>query len=210
MYHVIPLCGKPVTLSSLQRKQVQITGFALCVLLTPVWLDAQVSDDFFPEESLDSVWRFFDPAEDCTLTATGTSVLLDIPTGSSHDLWCCGQNRAPRVLQPILDDDLRVEVKFESLPTTMYQLQGIVVQETNNTFLRMGTVFYITELRVFAAFIDGSARTVFYSKAPQDGILPLRLRADRPSDYVRQRQRWILQQMRQLGGPAYLAGVLGP
>jgi monofunctional biosynthetic peptidoglycan transglycosylase len=39
---------------------------------------------------------------------------------------------------------------------------------------------------------------------------PLRLRADRPSDYVRQRQRWILQQMRQLGGPAYLAGVLSP
>jgi monofunctional biosynthetic peptidoglycan transglycosylase len=37
---------------------------------------------------------------------------------------------------------------------------------------------------------------------------PRRLRADRPSDYVRQRQRWILHQMRQLGGPAYLADIL--
>lgn len=34
---------------------------------------------------------------------------------------------------------------------------------------------------------------------------PLSLRADAPSAYVRQRQRWILRQMRQMGGDAYLA-----
>lgn len=34
---------------------------------------------------------------------------------------------------------------------------------------------------------------------------PRSLRADAPSDYVRQRQRWILRQMRQMGGDAYLA-----
>ena len=37
---------------------------------------------------------------------------------------------------------------------------------------------------------------------------PVRLRADRPSDYVRQRQRWILRQMDQLGGTAYLRDIL--
>lgn len=33
---------------------------------------------------------------------------------------------------------------------------------------------------------------------------PIRLRIDKPSRYVRQRQRWIQNQMRALGGPAYI------
>src|SRR5262249_19154047 len=36
---------------------------------------------------------------------------------------------------------------------------------------------------------------------------PLRLHADRPSRYVLQRRDWILGQMRDLGGPAYLHAV---
>lgn len=37
---------------------------------------------------------------------------------------------------------------------------------------------------------------------------PLRLKADRPSRYVQRRQREIQEQMRALGGPAWLRGVL--
>ncbi len=37
---------------------------------------------------------------------------------------------------------------------------------------------------------------------------PVRFRVDEPSDHVRQRQAWILDQMRNLGGPAYLRGIL--
>ena len=33
---------------------------------------------------------------------------------------------------------------------------------------------------------------------------PLRFRADAPSGYVRQRQAWIMRQMRQLGGTTYI------
>ena len=36
---------------------------------------------------------------------------------------------------------------------------------------------------------------------------PKRYRVDAPSAYVRARQRWILQQMRQLGGVAVVAGL---
>ncbi len=36
---------------------------------------------------------------------------------------------------------------------------------------------------------------------------PQRLRADRPSAYVLERRDWILRQMEQLGGPAYLRGI---
>jgi monofunctional biosynthetic peptidoglycan transglycosylase len=37
---------------------------------------------------------------------------------------------------------------------------------------------------------------------------PIERRVDQPSAYVRQRQRWVLRQMRQLGGIAYLDGLL--
>jgi monofunctional biosynthetic peptidoglycan transglycosylase len=37
---------------------------------------------------------------------------------------------------------------------------------------------------------------------------PRRFRAGNPSAYVLERRDWILQQMAQLGGPAYLAGIL--
>lgn len=36
---------------------------------------------------------------------------------------------------------------------------------------------------------------------------PRELRADRPSDYLRERQSWILDQMQQLGGTAYLERI---
>ncbi|MGD8629349.1 MAG: transglycosylase domain-containing protein, partial [Gammaproteobacteria bacterium] len=37
---------------------------------------------------------------------------------------------------------------------------------------------------------------------------PLRYHADRPSEYVLSRRDHILQQMSQLGGPAYLQNIL--
>jgi len=37
---------------------------------------------------------------------------------------------------------------------------------------------------------------------------PVQLRVDRPSAYVRERRDWILGQMEQLGGPAYLRGII--
>lgn len=39
---------------------------------------------------------------------------------------------------------------------------------------------------------------------------PVVYRVDAPSAYVRGRRDWIMQQMRNLGGPAYLAGILEP
>jgi monofunctional biosynthetic peptidoglycan transglycosylase len=52
-----------------------------------------------------------------------------------------------------------------------------------------------------------AARLDRYEAALLAAVLPSpkRLHAERPSAYVRQRARWILGQMEQLGGPAYLA-----
>jgi monofunctional biosynthetic peptidoglycan transglycosylase len=75
-----------------------------------------------------------------------------------------------------------------------------------------------------AEFGDGiygvaAAGETFFRKSPlnlnpSDAALlaavlpnPLRLRADRPSGYVNSRRLWILGQMYQLGGSAYLKGI---
>jgi monofunctional biosynthetic peptidoglycan transglycosylase len=61
-----------------------------------------------------------------------------------------------------------------------------------------------------------AASRLFFGKSPhnltaQDAAIlaavlpnPLQYRVDRPSAYVARRQRWILRQMQQLGGTAYL------
>lgn len=65
----------------------------------------------------------------------------------------------------------------------------------------------------------GAASRRFFGKAPAElgpreaallaAVLPnpVRLRADDPSPYVRQRVRWIERQMQRLGGPAYMRGI---
>ena len=75
-----------------------------------------------------------------------------------------------------------------------------------------------------AEFGDGiygvsAAGEAFFKKSPSklspsDAALlaavlpsPARLRADRPSIYVNSRRLWILDQMLQLGGAAYLKGI---
>jgi monofunctional glycosyltransferase len=64
--------------------------------------------------------------------------------------------------------------------------------------------------------VEAAGRRYFRKSAaqlqPQEAALlaavlpnPLRLKADRPSDYVEERRSWILQQMEQLGGTAYVS-----
>jgi monofunctional biosynthetic peptidoglycan transglycosylase len=65
----------------------------------------------------------------------------------------------------------------------------------------------------------GAASEVFFKKPPSKlkpseaallaAVLPnpIRLRADRPTSYVYSRRDWILGQMEQLGGTAYLKGI---
>ncbi len=58
-------------------------------------------------------------------------------------------------------------------------------------------------------FDKPAARLSAYEAALLAAVLPSprRMHPDRPSPYVRQRARWIMEQMEQLGGQAYLGGL---
>lgn len=72
-----------------------------------------------------------------------------------------------------------------------------------------GRGIYGVEAAAQAFFHEPAARLSAGQSALLAAVLPnpRRFRVDRPSPYVRQRQQWIMGQMRSLGGPAYLREI---
>ncbi len=132
--------------------------------------------DTFTDMVLNPGWRLYDPYAvlgppqgRADLALTGANVELIVSEGMSHDLWTGASNWAPRLLQPIPNRDFGVEVRFESVPTTRFQLQGIIVQQDDDTFLRLD-VFYDSQLLAFAGYVNGDRGTSFVSE-PVVGVV---------------------------------------
>jgi regulation of enolase protein 1 (concanavalin A-like superfamily) len=138
--------------SSIRRSIIYIS-FLLMLFFVNSW--AQTSDDFFNDSSPKSFWRFLDPVGDVTLDMTGTNAEFIIPAGTEHDLYK-NKHDAPRLLQSVSNSDFEIEVKFESTPGILNQLQGIIVQESDTKYMRFG--FYSTNSArfIFAAYVNGS------------------------------------------------------
>lgn len=129
----------------------------ILLLLFSNALLAQTSDDFFNDTTPKSHWTWFDPSGDANYTMTGTNVEITIPNTQSHDL---GANMAPRFLQSIPDADFGVEVKFETTLAQQYQMQGIIVQETNNVYIRFGTYSTNSAVNAYVAVYTPGTNTI--------------------------------------------------
>jgi regulation of enolase protein 1 (concanavalin A-like superfamily) len=140
-----------------------------------------VSDDFHQSALNTGLWTFIDPVGDGSYSTNGTQLLLSVPAGTSHDVWKEG-NLAPRVMQSASDTDFELEVKFETGVSEQYQLQGLIVEESEGNFLRFD--FYSTggPARVFAAsFTNGSPNAIKYTKTSLSSS-PLYMRVSRSGD----------------------------
>ena len=122
---------------------------------------ALLSDDFnVTTTESNPTWIFYDPyagnnAAESTLTYSGENALISIPAGLQHDAWIpLDNNKAPRLLQTAPNTDFQIEVKFETEPKIRHQLQGIIVQQSNDEFLRFDIFYNLTGISVFAAYID--------------------------------------------------------
>lgn len=100
-----------------------------------------------------------------------------------------------------------LEVYFTALLEGLWPKRRILEVYLNSA--EFGDGIYGVEAASWAYFNKGAAAL----KPPEAALLaavlpsPRRYRADRPGPYVRQRQTWILQQMEQLGGDAYLKAL---
>jgi hypothetical protein len=102
-----------------------------------------------------------------------------VPQGTEHQFWTDGPNAA-RLMQPAIDNDLQIEVKFDSLLTTQFQEQGIVVEGLGGTFLRFE--FYSATggaIHLFAAIIENNSMVVFDTDTFLSGGLPSYMRVTR-------------------------------
>ena len=136
---------------------------------------AILSDDFnasTPEPN--PTWRFYDPYDisngkdsgEATLTFDGTNALIDVPKGMAHDLWKTeNTNKAPRLLQATTNTDFKFEVKFETAPKVKHQLQGIIVQQNDNIFLRFDVFYNMSSVQLFIAYVDGASGKVTTHKS---------------------------------------------
>jgi hypothetical protein len=148
-----------------------------------------VSDDFNWCDLDADVWAFLDPRGDSSYATTGTFtnnawLEISVPADTTHDVWRDG-NFSARVMQPAADSDLELQVKFESALNLQYQMQGIVVEESQNHFLRFEFYGNGTDTVVFAAILGPTASPpltatkMVDAKIYSSGTAPLYMRVRR-------------------------------
>jgi len=134
-------------------------ALALIMLFLP-WFSstayALTSDDFNSMSLDSSLWSMVDPIGDSSISVDGYTLQINVPAGTSHDVWLSG-NMAPRAVQAVANTDFEIEAKFESPLSQQYQLQGILVEQDASNFLRFDFTNNGTDTRIFAAaFSNGS------------------------------------------------------
>ncbi|MGQ4647525.1 Ig-like domain-containing protein [Lyngbya aestuarii] len=147
------------------------------------------SDDFNSSNLDSNLWTFVNPLGDSSyqLTGTGTEnayLELSVASGSGHDAW--NTNNAVRVMQAAQDTDFELEVKFASQPSQRYQIQGLIVEQDANNWLRFDTYYDGSQLNVFAAATTNGSSQAKFSVQVVSGSAPY-LRVNRQGDV------WTLQ-----------------
>jgi len=143
-----------------------------------------VSDDFNSCIVDPSHWTWVDPRGDsqATIADAGTAnaaLEIAVPAGADHNLWVA--NDAPQLLQPLDDIDFRLEARFESPVVERFQMQGLVVEQSPEHFVRLDTHYDGTQQRVFAATVQNGS-TQIHLDEPIPQTAPLHLQLERQGD----------------------------
>lgn len=137
----------PATITMFNDKQVT------AVFVDPSQLLPE--SDKFNRCELGQNWTFVDPVGNSFYTMTGYQAAISVPAGSSHDIWIGGNNSA-RLMQPAQDDDFEIETKIDSNVDTFAQLQGFIVEQNTQNFLRFDVFHDQNNTRLFAASFNNN------------------------------------------------------
>ena len=150
--------GKRIPWWQRGRVAVGMVAVLVAVLMPPIEASAQSgpafpSDDF-DRATLGAPWTVTDPAGDGTVSMVGAGsgdarLELSVPGNTNHEPW--NTNGALRAMRPAANTDFTAEAKFQSVPTQRYQMQGILVQQDADDWLRFEIHHNGTGVRAFAA-----------------------------------------------------------
>ena len=119
---------------------------------------APVSDDFHSGTLNTSLWTLVNPLGDGVCDG-GTNAVFTLPGGAAHDVWV-GGNNSIRIMQSITNVDFEVETKFETAPTSQFQLEGNIVEEDASNYIRFEVHHDGTSPRLFVASFVGGTPTI--------------------------------------------------
>ncbi len=139
---------------SLQSVVVSVLAFLGIMVIAGTAAGQAIQSDDFHSTSLGSTWQWMDPVGDAAIVMSGTNVLIHVPGGQSHTLWS-SCNCAPRILQAAPNTDFSLEAKFDSAPSLRYQMQGFIVVEDSDTYLRFDVHHDGSTASIFAGYVDG-------------------------------------------------------
>lgn len=141
------------------------------------------SDDFSGCTLDTSLWAFENPVGDATMSLTGKVLQISIPAGSSHNMWQRPENLAPRVMQDTVDQDFEIQVKFDSLVEQRYQMEGILIEQDADNWLRFDFYHDGGNAKVsIARTKDNAASLQFVQNVDISGASSLYMRVRREGD----------------------------
>ncbi len=153
------------------------------------------SDDFTDPAFTKEKWTYVAPPAgdmpaadwDANKYFNGNSVIFPVPGGKAHDVAGPTGIEVPYIKQAAsvaADKEFDFEVKFDSKPTGMYAMQGILVFLKNGNYLRFsyyskdstsGTIYAYAAEYTSAGAVTGSTSEV----ALKGKVVPLYMRAER-------------------------------
>ncbi|MGR3794945.1 Ig-like domain-containing protein [Vannielia sp. SX4] len=137
------------------------------------------SDDF-SGGTLSNVWTFAEPGTGSySFVSDSTDAYISLVATGQQDVWTT--NTATRIMQASPDTDFTLETRFLSTPTEGHQIQGLLVEEDADTWLRFDTHSDGNRLYAFAAYTDAGDNTVMFRVAIPGNSAPY-LRVDRAGD----------------------------
>ena len=144
------------------------------------------SDDFSACELNEDLWTFINPLNDASYVMTGSQLQMNVPGDVDHNVWTDGNN-APRIMQPANDEDFELELKFDSPVTEQYQIQGVIVEQDENNFVRFDFFSDGTNTRYFAAvFVNGLLPAAKLNGVVPNAGAPTYMRVRRSND------QWVM------------------
>jgi regulation of enolase protein 1 (concanavalin A-like superfamily) len=116
-------------------------------------------DDFDDYAKSNTLWTYVNPVDNAGLVFNGTDVYITALGHANHDPFAGGDNSA-RLVQPVSNPDFNVELKFDSLPTLMYQMEGLLVEQDGTNYVRFEVSTDGTTKHLSAAVVLSGAQTV--------------------------------------------------
>ncbi|MGD1881866.1 MAG: cadherin-like domain-containing protein [Paracoccaceae bacterium] len=138
------------------------------------------SDDF-SGFVLDGFWRIEGPGGiGSSLASDADDAWLNLVTpDGGYDIW--NSNNTARALQTTADTDFVIGARFLSTPSERYQMQGLLVEQDANNWIRFDTYSDGNVLRAFAAVTVDGASAARISVVIPGGVAPY-LRVSREGD----------------------------